>query len=81
MCAVIVSFTDGERPMEGTDTSRKRDSRSSDKYRKSEDASNSQEEENAVRCLFVLKLWILKKTKYRAYKDMHSIVLNVHFKS
>ncbi|XP_052453761.1 N-acetyl-beta-glucosaminyl-glycoprotein 4-beta-N-acetylgalactosaminyltransferase 1 isoform X1 [Carassius gibelio] len=38
---------DGERPMEGTDTSRKRDSRSSDKYRKSEDASNSQEEENA----------------------------------
>uniref|UniRef100_A0A8C1IVR0 Beta-1,4-N-acetylgalactosaminyltransferase n=1 Tax=Cyprinus carpio TaxID=7962 RepID=A0A8C1IVR0_CYPCA len=42
---------DGERPMEGTDTSRKRDSRSSDKYRKSED-SNSQEEENAVR-LFV----------------------------
>ncbi|XP_016367080.1 N-acetyl-beta-glucosaminyl-glycoprotein 4-beta-N-acetylgalactosaminyltransferase 1-like [Sinocyclocheilus rhinocerous] len=37
----------GERPIEGTDTSRKRDSRSSDKYRKREDASNSQEEENA----------------------------------
>ncbi|XP_051976063.1 N-acetyl-beta-glucosaminyl-glycoprotein 4-beta-N-acetylgalactosaminyltransferase 1-like [Xyrauchen texanus] len=37
---------DGERPMEGTDTSHKRDSHSSDKYRKSEDASNSQEEEN-----------------------------------
>uniref|UniRef100_A0A8C1B7U6 Beta-1,4-N-acetylgalactosaminyltransferase n=1 Tax=Cyprinus carpio carpio TaxID=630221 RepID=A0A8C1B7U6_CYPCA len=34
----------------------KLDSRSSDKYRKSEDASNSQEEENAVRCLFLLKL-------------------------
>ncbi|ROL46607.1 hypothetical protein DPX16_7447 [Anabarilius grahami] len=48
MCAVVVSFTDGERPMEGTDTSHKRDSRSSDKYRKSEDASNSQEEENTV---------------------------------
>ncbi len=63
MCAVIVSFTDAERPMEGTDTSRKRDSRSSDKYRKSEDASNSQEEENAVRCLFVLKLWIFKENK------------------
>ncbi|XP_056595922.1 N-acetyl-beta-glucosaminyl-glycoprotein 4-beta-N-acetylgalactosaminyltransferase 1 isoform X2 [Triplophysa dalaica] len=38
---------DGERPMEGTDTSHKRDSQSSDKFRKSEDASNSLEEENA----------------------------------
>ncbi|XP_051978544.1 N-acetyl-beta-glucosaminyl-glycoprotein 4-beta-N-acetylgalactosaminyltransferase 1-like [Xyrauchen texanus] len=37
---------DGERQMEGTDTTHKRDSRSPDKYRKSEDASNSQEEEN-----------------------------------
>ncbi len=63
MCVVIVTFTDGERPMEGTDTSRKRDSRSSDKYRKSEDVSNSQEEENAVRCLFVLKLLIFKERK------------------
>lgn len=44
-----VSFTDGERPIEGTDTSRKRDSRSSDKYHKNEDASNSQEDENTVR--------------------------------
>lgn len=53
MCAVVVSFTDGERPMEGTDTSRKRDSRSSDKYHKNEDASNSQEDENTV-SLFVV---------------------------
>lgn len=39
--------------MEGTDTSHKRDSRSSDKFRKSEDASNSQEEENAVSEAFI----------------------------
>lgn len=45
---MFLLFLDGERPMEGTDTSHKRDSRSSDKFHKSEDASNSQEEENAV---------------------------------
>jgi len=56
MCVVVVSFTDGERPMEGTDTSRKRDSRSSDKHHKNEDASNSQEDENTVR-LFVVVVW------------------------
>ncbi|XP_028813250.1 N-acetyl-beta-glucosaminyl-glycoprotein 4-beta-N-acetylgalactosaminyltransferase 1 [Denticeps clupeoides] len=38
---------DGEKQMEGTDTSHKRDSRSSDNHRKSEDASESHEDEAA----------------------------------
>ncbi|KAG5273921.1 hypothetical protein AALO_G00157140 [Alosa alosa] len=38
---------DGDRQMEGTDASRKRDSRSSDSHRKSTDASESREDEAA----------------------------------
>ncbi|XP_016091650.1 N-acetyl-beta-glucosaminyl-glycoprotein 4-beta-N-acetylgalactosaminyltransferase 1-like [Sinocyclocheilus grahami] len=56
---------DGERPMEGTDTSRKRDSRSSDKYRKSEDASNSQEEENAMTYIPLSHPILLKSPIYQ----------------
>lgn len=46
---LLVSCVDGERQAEGTDTSHKRNSRSSDSHHKNEDASDSHEEDASVR--------------------------------
>lgn len=55
---------DGERQTEGTDASRKRDARSSAGHHKSEDTSDSREDEAAVSLslcfFFVMSVW----TKY-----------------
>uniref|UniRef100_A0A8C1IFX0 Beta-1,4-N-acetylgalactosaminyltransferase n=1 Tax=Cyprinus carpio TaxID=7962 RepID=A0A8C1IFX0_CYPCA len=53
----------------------KLDSRSSDKYRKSEDASNSQEEENAVRCFSMsesnLQVFHVSSSQFKGQANLH----------
>ncbi|TKS73238.1 hypothetical protein D9C73_007316 [Collichthys lucidus] len=65
--------TDGERQTEGTDASRKRDTRSSAGHHKSEDTSDSREDEAAAFVSLVLvhrewgsKLWACNKLTGRA---------------
>lgn len=53
-CPFFHLGTDGERQTEGTDASRKRDTRSSAGHHKSEDTSDSREDEAAVSLLFCL---------------------------
>lgn len=48
LSSVHVFCLDGERQTEGSDTSRKRDTRSSTSHHKSEDTSDSREDEAAV---------------------------------
>lgn len=53
-CPCFHLGSDGERQTEGTDASRKRDTRSSAGHHKSEDTSDSREEDGAVSLFFLI---------------------------
>lgn len=58
-CPCFYLGSDGERQTEGTDASRKRDTRSSAGHHKSEDTSDSREEDAAVSLFFLALILVV----------------------
>uniref|UniRef100_A0A7N9AWJ5 Beta-1,4-N-acetylgalactosaminyltransferase n=1 Tax=Mastacembelus armatus TaxID=205130 RepID=A0A7N9AWJ5_9TELE len=74
---------DGERQTEGTDTSRKRDTRSSAGHHKSEDTSDSREDEAAVSLPFLLSFFFLSyssKWNINVFSHLNTLMKFIYYK-